>query len=66
MNAQFLAVINIIVYGGAILVLFVFTVMLMNLNKDDKAFSKGFIVTAASLVSLLFFALTAKIFSIRR
>lgn len=62
MNAQFLAVINIIVYGGAILVLFVFTVMLMNLNKDDKAFSKGFIVTAASLVSLLFFVLTAKIF----
>lgn len=62
LNAQFLAVINIIVYGGAILVLFVFTVMLMNLNKDDRAFSKGFIVTAASLVSLIFFALTGKIF----
>lgn len=62
MNAQFLAVINIIVYGGAIMVLFLFTVMLMNLNKEDKGFSKGFIIIAASLVSVLFFSLTARIF----
>src|SRR5690625_2090340 len=62
MNAQFLAVISSIEYGVAMLVLFVFKVMLMNLNKDDKSPSKGFIVTAARLVSVLFFVLTAKIF----
>ena len=32
LNAQFLAVVNIIVYAGAIMVLFLFVIMLMNLN----------------------------------
>jgi|SRR5881394_2983888 len=32
LNAQFLAVVNIIVYAGAIMVLFLFVVMMMNLN----------------------------------
>ena len=36
LNAQFLAVVNIIVYAGAIMVLFLFVVMLMNLNKDNE------------------------------
>lgn len=34
MNAQFLAIVNIIVYAGAIMVLFLFVIMLMNLNKE--------------------------------
>lgn len=34
LNAQFLAVVNIIVYAGAIMVLFLFVVMLMNLNTE--------------------------------
>ena len=34
LNAQFLAVVNIIVYAGAIMVLFLFVIMLMNLNKE--------------------------------
>lgn len=34
LNAQFLAVVNIIVYAGAIMVLFLFTVMFLNLNKS--------------------------------
>ncbi len=33
MNAQFLAMVNIIVYAGAIIVLFLFVVMMMNLNE---------------------------------
>lgn len=33
LNAQFLAIVNIIVYAGAIMVLFLFVIMLMNLNK---------------------------------
>ncbi len=36
LNAQFLAVVNIIVYAGAIMVLFLFVIMLMNLNKSTE------------------------------
>ncbi len=36
MNSQFLGVVHIIVYAGAIMILFLFTVMLMNLNKEDE------------------------------
>lgn len=36
LNAQFLAVVNIIVYAGAIMVLFLFVVMLMNLDTDAE------------------------------
>ena len=35
-NAQFLAVVHVIVYAGAIMVLFLFTIMLMNLNNEDE------------------------------
>src|SRR5262245_19838817 len=34
LNAQFLAIVNLIVYAGAIMVLFLFVIMLMNLNSD--------------------------------
>lgn len=34
MNAQFLAIVNLIVYAGAIMVLFLFVIMLMNLNAE--------------------------------
>ena len=40
LNAQFLAVVHIIVYAGAIMVLFLFTVMLLNLNIKGE-FSKS-------------------------
>jgi NADH-quinone oxidoreductase subunit J len=36
LNAQFLAIVNIIVYTGAIMVLFLFVIMLMNLNKSAE------------------------------
>ncbi len=35
MNAQFLAIVNLIVYAGAIMVLFLFVIMLMNLDKSS-------------------------------
>jgi NADH-quinone oxidoreductase subunit J len=34
LNAQFLAVVNVIVYAGAIMVLFLFVIMLMNLDTN--------------------------------
>lgn len=36
LNAQFLAIVNIIVYAGAIMVLFLFVIMLMNMNKESE------------------------------
>ena len=36
LNAQFLAMVHIIVYSGAIMVLFLFTLMLLNLNLSNE------------------------------
>ena len=37
MNAQFLAIVNIIVYAGAIMVLFLYILKMLNLNKEDES-----------------------------
>lgn len=50
MNAQFLAVVNIIVYAGAIMVLFLFVIMLMNLNADAEP-QKSRLVQMAAVLS---------------
>jgi NADH-quinone oxidoreductase subunit J len=54
LNAQFLAVVHIIVYAGAIMVLFLFTVMLLNLNliseERKSKFSRIAAVIAAGLL----------------
>ncbi len=49
LNAQFLAVVNFIVYMGAILVLFLYTLMLINLNKDAEP-AKSNIVKIAAVI----------------
>src|SRR4249919_3798506 len=36
LNAQFLAVVNLIVYAGAIMVLFLYVIMLINLNAETE------------------------------
>jgi NADH-quinone oxidoreductase subunit J len=36
LNAQFLAVVHVIVYAGAIMVLFLFVIMMLNLNKETE------------------------------
>ena len=62
MNAQFLAIVNIIVYAGAIMVLFLFVIMLMNLNADVEP-QKGQLVQLAGLISggVLFLVILAAI-----
>jgi NADH:ubiquinone oxidoreductase subunit 6 (chain J) len=50
LNAQFLAVVNIIVYAGAIMVLFLFVIMLMNLNADTEP-QKNKLVQLAGVIS---------------
>ncbi|OAB28622.1 NADH dehydrogenase subunit J [Flavobacterium fryxellicola] len=36
LNSQFLAIVHVIVYSGAIMILFLFTIMLMNLNEEKE------------------------------
>ncbi len=50
LNAQFLAIVNIIVYAGAIMVLFLFVIMLMNLNADVEP-QKNWLVQLAGAIS---------------
>src|ERR1700712_1797786 len=47
LNAQFLAIVNFIVYMGAILVLFLYTLMLINLNKDSEPVKSSMVKFAA-------------------
>lgn len=49
LNAQFLAVVNFIVYMGAILVLFLFVLMMLNLNKDTEP-TKSIYVKLAGII----------------
>ncbi len=50
MNAQFLAIVNIIVYAGAIMVLFLFVIMLMNFSKDAEP-AKSLYLKMAGIIS---------------
>ena len=60
LNAQFLAVVHIMVYAGAIMVLFLFTLMLMNLNEETEqhkpALAKIGAVVASGLLMLVLVA----------
>ena len=49
LNAQFLAAVHVIVYAGAIMVLFLFVIMLLNLNKEEETMKK----TSARLMAVL-------------
>jgi NADH-quinone oxidoreductase subunit J len=60
LNAQFLAIVHIIVYAGAIMVLFLFVVMLLNLNADTEP-HKSLKLKAAGVIGggLLFVTMLA-------
>jgi NADH-quinone oxidoreductase subunit J len=49
LNAQFLAVVHIIVYAGAIMVLFLYVLMLLNLNKESEP-HKGTVMKVAAVI----------------
>ncbi|MDZ4747481.1 MAG: NADH-quinone oxidoreductase subunit J [Saprospiraceae bacterium] len=62
LNAQFLAITHVIVYAGAIMVLFLFTVMLLNLNSDSDVPKSGKLRIAATIAAgMLFVTLLASI-----
>jgi NADH-quinone oxidoreductase subunit J len=50
LSAEFIAVIQVIVYAGAIMVLFLFVIMLLNLEKESTPLVKGRFQKLAGLV----------------
>lgn len=59
LSAQFVAVVNVIVYAGAVMVLLLFVMMLLNLNKENEPLKSfkvkmlGAIVSGMMLVSMV-------------
>jgi NADH-quinone oxidoreductase subunit J len=62
LNAQFLAIVHIIVYAGAIMVLFLFVIMFLNLNKDSEP-KKSFLAKISATIAsgLLFLVMVGTI-----
>jgi NADH-quinone oxidoreductase subunit J len=54
LKAEFLAIVNIIVYAGAIMVLFLFVIMLLNLNKESEPRVPGLARLSAIIAGGLF------------
>ena len=52
LNAQFLAVVNFIVYMGAIMVLFLFVLMLLNLNKDTEPMKSNLVKVMGTIAGI--------------
>jgi len=65
LNAQFIAVIQIVVYAGAIMVLFLFVVMLLNVKGETPLLTPGaakgfgFLFALVAFVELLWIALSS-------
>jgi NADH-quinone oxidoreductase subunit J len=49
LNAQFLAIVNLIVYAGAIMVLFLFVLMFLNLNQETEPHKPILLKVAAAI-----------------
>jgi len=50
LDAHFIAAVNLIVYAGAILVLFLFVIMLLNLGRTDKTDLRGAVYSILGIV----------------
>jgi NADH-quinone oxidoreductase subunit J len=50
LNAQFLAAVNVIVYAGAIMVLFLFVLMFLNLKEEQNEFGKNSLFIGSAVV----------------
>jgi len=51
LNAQFLAAVHIIVYAGAIMVLFLYIIMMLNLNKEAEPHKSLWIKASAAVAA---------------
>jgi NADH-quinone oxidoreductase subunit J len=59
LSAHFLAIVNLIVYAGAIMVLFLYVIMLLNLNKETEPNKSGIFKIAAVISGCLLMILLA-------
>lgn len=64
LNAQFLAAVNIIVYAGAIMVLFLFTIMFLNMKQEDEESKTNMAKVAAVIVGGTLLVLMLGIFKV--
>lgn len=67
LNAQFLAAVHIIVYAGAIMVLFLYVIMMMNFNKEAEPSKTPFsqiIATIAGGILLITLVGTVRVYDI--
>ena len=53
LNAQFIAIVHIIVYAGAIMVLFLFVIMMLNLNKETEPHKPVWVKLAAVIAGMI-------------
>ncbi|NBA88241.1 NADH-quinone oxidoreductase subunit J [Emticicia sp. CRIBPO] len=53
LNAQFLAAVNIIVYAGAIMVLFIFVIMFLNLREESTELNRNTVLIVATVLGSL-------------
>jgi NADH-quinone oxidoreductase subunit J len=53
LNAQFLAIVHIIVYAGAIMVLFLYVIMLLNLNRETEPHKSTLLKVMATVCGCL-------------
>jgi NADH-quinone oxidoreductase subunit J len=51
LNAQFLAAVHVIVYAGAIMVLFLYVIMLLNLNEETEPHKSSILKVTATISS---------------
>ena len=57
LNAQFVAAVQILVYAGAIMILFLFAIMLLNIKYEEKAFAKLTKLKVSSIfIAIILFA----------
>jgi NADH-quinone oxidoreductase subunit J len=62
-EAHFVAAVQILVYAGAIMVLFIFVIMLLNIERVELDFPRSKATIAAALLSAIgFFAITMAVF----
>ena len=63
LDAHFLAVVQVIVYAGAIMVLFLFVIMLLNIKVEAAKRYGTLMMVSAGVIGALFIGLLVKLFS---
>jgi len=61
LNAYFIGILQILVYAGAIMVLFLFIIMLLDIKKEEGKKTKGITIAAGIIIPLLLVAQLAAV-----